>query len=78
MAVEYHDRHFILSVSHFTEFTVTIDGSGEMSLAKNIMILGYGPKLTSLDEDQQIRIYLYEDYVSNREVSLSLLFATFK
>ncbi|XP_022106129.1 uncharacterized protein LOC110987583 isoform X2 [Acanthaster planci] len=67
MAVEYHDRYFTLSVSHFCEFTVTIDGSGEESLAKNIMIVGYGPKLKSFDEDQQIRVYLYEDNEIIRE-----------
>ncbi|XP_038073248.1 uncharacterized protein LOC119741528 [Patiria miniata] len=65
MAVDCQDGCFILSVRHFCLFTISVNG--EESLAKNIMIVGYGPKLRSLEDDQEIRIYLYDDHVSIRD-----------
>ncbi|XP_038072325.1 uncharacterized protein LOC119740917 isoform X2 [Patiria miniata] len=66
MAVECQDGCFILSVCHFTSFAVTLE-SGEEIFAKEIMFVPYGQEISTLQDDQEIRIYLYNYHSSNRE-----------
>ena len=64
--VECQDRCFRLQTIHFTSFSITLCGTE--TLAKEIMFLPYGKEVSSFETDQEIRIYMYDYYSSNREV----------